>query len=123
MIRRPPRSTLFPYTTLFRSQFDPEWTRDRIEPNPVVDRIRERVGAWRRGGYVGVTATTARLLAYWNDPGREKPLFFCQIEAVETAIYIAEVSRKYGDAWIDNDLRTANDSSNPGLPRMEIGRN
>src|SRR2546422_2528804 len=27
MIRRPPRSTLFPYTTLFRSQglFDPSW--------------------------------------------------------------------------------------------------
>src|SRR2546426_3336235 len=25
MIRRPPRSTLFPYTTLFRSQFDPDW--------------------------------------------------------------------------------------------------
>src|SRR3712207_8345395 len=25
MIRRPPRSTLFPYTTLFRSE---EWTRD-----------------------------------------------------------------------------------------------
>src|SRR5258707_6023248 len=24
MIRRPPRSTLFPYTTLFRSQGDPE---------------------------------------------------------------------------------------------------
>src|SRR2546430_2932829 len=24
MIRRPPRSTLFPYTTLFRSQFPPE---------------------------------------------------------------------------------------------------
>src|SRR3712207_6873216 len=23
MIRRPPRSTLFPYTTLFRSKFDP----------------------------------------------------------------------------------------------------
>src|SRR2546429_3817767 len=29
MIRRPPRSTLFPYTTLFRSDFrpgEPEWT-------------------------------------------------------------------------------------------------
>src|SRR5256885_8278453 len=25
MIRRPPRSTLFPYTTLFRSQFDREY--------------------------------------------------------------------------------------------------
>ena len=24
----------------------------RIEPNPVVDRIRQRVGAWRQGGYV-----------------------------------------------------------------------
>src|SRR3712207_7913005 len=27
MIRRPPRSTLFPYTTLFRSGFDPEARR------------------------------------------------------------------------------------------------
>src|SRR2546427_8315107 len=25
MIRRPPRSTLFPYTTLFRSDFEPQW--------------------------------------------------------------------------------------------------
>src|SRR2546427_7553828 len=30
MIRRPPRSTLFPYTTLFRSagRYDPPWVRD-----------------------------------------------------------------------------------------------
>src|SRR5260221_1712007 len=27
MIRRPPRSTLFPYTTLFRSNVDPGFTR------------------------------------------------------------------------------------------------
>ena len=27
MIRRPPRSTLFPYTTLFRSRFPDEWIR------------------------------------------------------------------------------------------------
>src|SRR2546430_8342837 len=25
MIRRPPRSTLFPYTTLFRSRYAPDW--------------------------------------------------------------------------------------------------
>src|SRR5438067_10454117 len=31
MIRRPPRSTLFPYTTLFRSLQDPV-LRDHIEP-------------------------------------------------------------------------------------------
>jgi type III restriction enzyme len=41
-------------------QFETEWTKDRIEPNPVVDRIRQRVAAWRQGGYVGVTATKSR---------------------------------------------------------------
>src|SRR5438309_11273586 len=25
LIRRPPRSTLFPYTTLFRSDYEPSW--------------------------------------------------------------------------------------------------
>src|SRR5256885_5490526 len=30
MIRRPPRSTLFPYTTLFRSTLDPEVSRMTI---------------------------------------------------------------------------------------------
>src|SRR3989449_4669677 len=34
MIRRPPRSTLFPYTTLFRSGFvlpaSPKWVIDRV---------------------------------------------------------------------------------------------
>ena len=80
-------------------QFETEWTKDRIEANPVVDRIRQRVGAWRQGGYVGVTGTTSRLLAYWTRELRDKPLFFCQIEAAETAIYITEVARKYGDAW------------------------
>ena len=64
-----------------------------------------------------MTPTTARLIAYWTDPNREKKLFFCQNEALETAIYITEVAKKYGDAWIDNAIREANDTSNPGLPR------
>ncbi|PYR74765.1 MAG: restriction endonuclease subunit R [Acidobacteria bacterium] len=101
-------------------QFETEWTSDRLEENRLVNLIRERVGQWRRGGHVGVTPTTARLLSYWTDPTREKKLFFCQIEAVETAIYTAEVARKYGDAWIENDLRAANDTSNPGLPRIAL---
>ena len=101
-------------------KFDTEWTADRLEETRLVNEIRERVGAWRRGGHVGVTATTARLLEYWRNPEREKKLFFCQIEAVETAIYIAEVARKYGDAWIENDLREANNRSNPGLPRIAL---
>src|SRR3712207_7643309 len=32
MIRRPPRSTLFPYTTLFRSQHEVEATVGEVEP-------------------------------------------------------------------------------------------
>ena len=100
-------------------QFDTEWTQDRIEENELVNRIRARVRLWREGRYVGVTPTTARLLAYWTDPSREKKLFFCQIEALETAIYITEAARKF-DAWIENRLRDANDTSNPGLPRTAL---
>ena len=94
-----------------------EWTPDRVEENKLVNQIRARVSLWRQGGYVGVTPTTGRLLAYWTNPEREKPLFFCQIEALETAIYLTEVARRYGDSWIENTLRAANDTANPGLPR------
>jgi type III restriction enzyme len=98
--------------------FDTEWTQDRIEENKLVNDIRHRVVIWRKGGFVGVTPTTSRLIAYWTDPNREKKLFFCQNEALQTAIYITEVGKKYGDAWIENAIREANDTSNPGLPRM-----
>jgi len=95
----------------------PDWTNDRLQENPTVNEIRVRVAIWRQGGYAGVTPTTRRLLDYWTDPERDRPLFFCQIEALETAIYLTEAANRYGDAWIDNRLREANDSSNPGLPR------
>ena len=98
-------------------QFDTEWTKDRIEENKLVNDIRRRVEMWRKGGYVGVTPTTASLLAFWTDADRENKLFFCQVEALETAIYIAEVAKKYGDGWIENALREANATSNPGLAR------
>src|SRR2546425_9832313 len=47
MIRRPPRSTLFPYTTLFRSRLAPcrlcrvRDVRRRVAVRPVVDLVRE----------------------------------------------------------------------------------
>jgi type III restriction enzyme len=100
--------------------FDTEWTRDRIEPNDLVNDIRVRVNLWRQGGYQGVTATTADLLRYWTDPERERKLFFCQIEALETVIYLTEAANKFGDEWMANRLVEANDSSNPGLPRVAL---
>src|SRR5258708_18810038 len=47
MIRRPPRSTLFPYTTLFRSHPG----RPRVADSPRGRSRRRRRGspAWRRG--------------------------------------------------------------------------
>ncbi|MBN2389202.1 MAG: DEAD/DEAH box helicase family protein [Anaerolineae bacterium] len=82
--------------------------------------IRQRVGQWRRGGYVGVTPVTARLLAYWTNPDRENKLFFCQIEALETIIYLTEVAHRYDGPWLENQLREANNTSNPGLPRVAM---
>jgi type III restriction enzyme len=73
---------------------------------------------WRRGGYVGVTPTTRHLLSYWTDPARERKFFFCQIEAMETAIYLTEVAERYGDNWIRNELRRANEMANPLLFRI-----
>src|SRR3712207_6983654 len=37
MIRRPPRSTLFPYTTLFRSDLDPQVVVDVLVPAELLD--------------------------------------------------------------------------------------
>src|SRR5690348_17589188 len=49
MIRRPPRSTLFPYTTLFRSVFPPPDERQHDSPNhdvdPRVDRKSTRLNS------------------------------------------------------------------------------
>jgi type III restriction enzyme len=100
--------------------FDTEWTKDRLEENITINRIRSRVAVWRQGGYPGVTRTTARLLEYWTNPQREKKLFFCQIEALETLIYITEAAKKYGDTWIENELKSANEGANPGLFRLAL---
>ncbi len=99
------------------SIFDNEWTHDRMEENKLVNDIRSQVARWRELGYGDVTPVTAQLLQYWTNPDREKKLFFCQIEALETAIYITEVAKKRGDSWIENALRDANETVNSGLPR------
>jgi type III restriction enzyme len=56
----------------------------------LVNLIRERVAAWRREGYPGATRTTADLLNYWRREGRKHRLFFAQVEAAETVIFLTE---------------------------------
>src|SRR2546422_7744286 len=48
MIRRPPRSTLFPYTTLFRSRIEPREERAESEQHQCVPGVERPAG--RRPG-------------------------------------------------------------------------
>jgi len=63
-----------------------------FRPNALVNRIREHVARWRREGSRHVTHETARLLAHWRSGRTTPPLFFCQIEAAETMIWLAEAA-------------------------------
>ncbi|GMV50581.1 MAG: hypothetical protein AMXMBFR67_21240 [Nitrospira sp.] len=56
----------------------------------LVNRIRTQVKKWRLDGYPGVTRTTSELLQWWQREGRDKRLFFAQLDAVETVIFLAE---------------------------------
>src|SRR3712207_8508009 len=56
MIRRPPRSTLFPYTTLFRSPLDAAGARKKTSGRAVA------VGARARGHVRGVDRLEQRLV-------------------------------------------------------------
>jgi len=86
------------------------------EENRLINDIRQRVGLWRTSGYPHVTQTTRRLLTHWNDPHRERRLFFCQREALETIIYLTEVAPTR-DANVGtellNRLTTANQQATP----------
>src|SRR5258708_13535815 len=65
MIRRPPRSTLFPYTTLFRS------SRDHVEAADEATEEKETKLAWlldRSGG------DRAAVIFELRDPGPEGPV-------------------------------------------------
>lgn len=62
----------------------------------LAQNIRERVDAWRDAGFPGVTKVTKDLLDYWtqrtfgDDGSGLRPFFFCQLEAVETLIWLTE---------------------------------
>lgn len=59
----------------------------------MVNQIREDVARWRTSNYEGVTPITRELLSFWAVPDRPRRLFFCQREAVETVVYLAEILR------------------------------
>lgn len=89
--------------------FDTRSNTRRVEPLDQVNRIRERVDAWRAADYPGITSVTRDLLAHWHDrDAREHPFYFCQLEAIETLIWCVEATAEFtqgvhipgdGGAW------------------------
>ncbi|KQW46703.1 MULTISPECIES: BPTD_3080 family restriction endonuclease [unclassified Roseateles] len=52
--------------------------------------IRLRIKEWRAREYAGATKVTRELLALWHDPERSQRLFFAQLEAVESVLFLVE---------------------------------
>ncbi len=57
----------------------------------LVNILRDDVRKWREKDYPGAERVTGELLRHWASPQRRRRLFFCQREAVETIVYLAEM--------------------------------
>src|SRR2546430_13792856 len=69
MIRRPPRSTLFPYTTLFRSNIfvrTPIWSSSTLDPSRPAYKPAVRTFLGSTYEMVEVDIETPRLERNWN---------------------------------------------------------
>jgi type III restriction enzyme len=98
--------------------FDTLWTQDRAKENDDINYIRRRVDLWRQYGYPDVTPVTRGLLDYWQRADRERKLYFCQVEALETLIYLAEAASKSDDERIFQQLRAAAEAAGTPLLRQ-----
>ncbi|MBK5223694.1 MAG: DEAD/DEAH box helicase family protein, partial [Acidimicrobiia bacterium] len=97
-----------------------EATGERRETNPLINDIRRRVELWRARGFPHVTPVSRKLLTHWADPTRENRVLFCQREAAETAIYLAEVAGRHGEPDFRTQLDPLNIEQNDGLPRVAL---
>ena len=102
--------------------FDLDVTGERREENSLINDIRREVELWRANNWNGVTPYTRKLLAHWSakPPERDDPVLFCQREAAETAIFLAEVAGRHGTADYRRRLEPENTLHNDGLPRIGL---
>ncbi|MCY4578413.1 MAG: DEAD/DEAH box helicase family protein [Chloroflexi bacterium] len=97
------------------------------EELPYVNGLREDVRRWRNSGYRNATNITRPLLRHWQREDKIRRLFFCQIEAVETIIYLAEVrmggkrtafNPRFSNADLANLVDAPPDANLPELTRL-----
>jgi type III restriction enzyme len=104
-----------------QEQLDFDATGERLEQNSLINDIRGHVELWRANNWNGVTPYTRKLLAHWaRGPHRDDPVFFCQREAAETAIFLAEVAGRHGSTDYRQRLEPVNAEHNAGLPRVGL---
>ena len=100
------------------------FAEENWEELPYVNSLREDVKRWRSSDYRNATNTTRKLLRHWNRTELIRRLFFCQIEAVETIIYLAEIRMggkrtSFNPRFADDDLAQLIDAPfDPRLPSL-----
>ena len=103
-----------------QESIDFDITGERREANSLINDLRRDVEKWRFRDYERVTPTSRKLLQYWADPNRENRVLFCQREAAETAIFLAEVAGRHGYTDWRRRLDDQNRLHNSGLPRTAL---
>ncbi len=98
------------------------------EELPLVNALRADVKRWRASGYEGATQVTKDLLRYWARPDRPRRLFFCQLEAAETVIFLNEIrlagrKPRFTPQFTDDHLDRLRDlPADPGMfPLTRLG--
>ena len=94
-------------TEQLQMRFVQEEERDDL---PLVNALRDDVRRWRESNYRNATNVTRELLDHWTREDKERRLFFCQREAVETIIWLAEIRRPgkrtgFNPQFTDDDLK------------------
>lgn len=82
-----------------------------------INEIRDKVDAWRKQKWHGVTTVTRELLEYWTHDARNIKLYWAQIEAIETIIYLHEIA-KFDAPNIIKSIAAVNADYNDDLPRI-----
>lgn len=72
--------------------FDDPGVFNEIE---LANKVRDRVRRWQNDGRPGLTGISRRLFEYWTDEQRDHKFFYCQIEAIETLLFLNEAPDSY----------------------------
>jgi len=80
------------------------------------------VDQWRSSGWVGATPVTKQLLEYWTHSERITRIYWAQIEALETIIWLHEIAPSFNDPALSilDNLKLSNQDYNDELYRLAL---